>query len=61
MDTDRGDMKCLSLMNAGDGELEGDFAGDVFKDFTVSKADFDWGTGFSDKTKIGHQCLINKV
>ena len=43
----------LHLANAGDGEVEGNFAIRVSKNSTISKAYFDRGAGLSNKTQIG--------
>ena len=51
VDADWGDVECLTMGNAGDGELESDFAGDVGKNSAICQLDFDRGTRFSDKAK----------
>ena len=61
MYTNRSDVKCLCLTNAGDGEVECNFAIGVCEDATISEAYFNRGTGLNIKTKAGNQRFINKV
>jgi hypothetical protein len=61
MHANGGDVKGLQVRNAGDGELESNFAIRMRENATICKAYFDRGAGLNNKAQIGNQCFMDKI